>query len=99
MRTYDELAKLYPSINEIDAEFGTVMGMDGEPQQLDYEAGCISEDITNADKERRLVTMIDDDNGEVCFCIGLCFVNRITYYMTERPMPEDLYESRLCVAT
>ena len=41
--------------------------------------------------------MIDGDEGETLFVVGFARVNRIAHYATEKPMPEELYTSRLCV--
>jgi len=94
---YEALRKRYPSINEIDAEFGQVMDENDDPLQLDYECGGASPAIIKADKERRLLTMIDGDEGETLFVVGFARVNRIAHYATEKPMPEELYTSRLCM--
>lgn len=41
-----------------------------------------------ADKERRLWTALDDDNGEWCLCSGYHYVNRFYYVIVEIPYTE-----------
>lgn len=94
---YAALQARYKSVEDIDAEFGMELDMAGDPLILDFEAGGVSPEIRKADKERRLLTMIDGDNGETLFVVGFARVNRIAHYATEKPMPEELYTSRLCV--
>lgn len=95
---YATLHRQYPNIDAIDDNFELERDMSGELLTLDYDCGTITPEIKAADAERRLITMIDAEGRHVAFVVGLSLVNRLAYYCTVNPMPQALYDSRLCVA-
>lgn len=84
------------TFDDIDNLYDVVRSPNGcDLKQLEYGCGTDSEEIIAADKERRLLTLLDADGDNAVYAIGHHRVNCIAHYMTEKPMPEELYNSRI----
>lgn len=59
--------------------------IDADPRMGDVS----KEDFNKAYKERRIWTLMDDNDGSDCYIVsGFHFVNRLAHYITEVPFKE-----------
>jgi hypothetical protein len=87
----EELEVIYPDIDAIEDRFGLERDENGDVHNLS------DEEIAEAHRARKLITIIDAEGSQVAFVIGSAWVNRLGHWRTIKPMPYALYESRLCV--
>jgi hypothetical protein len=79
--------------DEFDAQFDYVTAADGS---FYHETEPFTPLLETADREHRLWTAVDDDEGNPCLVSGRQYVNRFAFVISQRPYdPGQEYHVKL----